>query len=305
MIETAARAELDTAAIERDERLDLLSSYAFTFMHLGAIAALFTGISWAAVVACVAMFWVRMFGITAGYHRYFSHRSFRTSRAFQFVLAWLGASAGQNGPLWWASHHRLHHRHADTDRDIHSPGLSGLWWSHAGWILCRKYKGYDGKVVQDLARFPEIRFLSRNHMIAPGLLALGLYGVGLWLERSWPGLGTTGWQMLGWGFFISTVLLYHSTFLVNSVSHAFGSRRFRTRDDSRNNLWVALITLGEGWHNNHHRWPTSERQGFYWWEIDVTHYILRLLARLRVVWDLRSPPARIYDEASGVLAREP
>jgi stearoyl-CoA desaturase (delta-9 desaturase) len=301
MIETAARADLGSERLSREERVDLLASYSFTFMHLCAIAALFTGISWLSLLVCALVFWIRMFGITAGYHRYFSHRSFKTSRVFQFVLAWLGASAGQNGPLWWASHHRLHHRYADTDRDIHSPGVRGLWWSHAGWILCRKYKGYDPDVVRDLARYPELRFLSRSHMIAPGSLALGLFLLGLWLELRWPSLGVTGWQMLGWGFFISTVLLYHATFLVNSVAHAFGTRRFRTGDLSRNNWWVALVTLGEGWHNNHHRWPSSERQGFYWWEIDVTHYLLRILARFGIVWDLRAPPERIYEEARATV----
>lgn len=297
MIETAATCNIDETALAEDERIDLLGSVPFLAMHLGALLALLTGVSWAAAIACLVTCWVRMFGITAGFHRYFSHRSFKTSRTFQFVLAYVGTMAAQNGPLWWASHHRLHHRYADTDRDIHSPGLRGLWWSHVGWILCRRYVGYDKEIVKDLRRFPELRFLGRYHMIAPASLAVAMFLLGGWLSARWPSLGTSGWQMLGWGFFVSTVIGYHVTFLVNSVSHTSGRRRFNTSDDSRNNWWVALLTLGEGWHNNHHRWPTSERQGFYWWELDMTHYVLRALSWLGVVWDLRAPPRRIYEEA--------
>lgn len=299
MIETEETQEIDREDLEGEEEIDLLRSWAFVLVHLGAAAALFTGISTAAVVAGLVTYWVRLFGITGGYHRYFSHRSFETGRTFRFVLAWLGASAAQNGPLWWVSHHRLHHRHADTEDDIHPPGIRGLWWAHAGWILCRKYKGYDRSVVRDLAEAPELRLLGRYHLLAPISLAVLLFGVGWWLEASHPGLGTGPWQMVGWGFFVSTVLLYHTTFLVNSVAHAVGPRRFSTDDESRNNWLVALLTLGEGWHNNHHRWPTSERQGFYWWEVDVTHYVLRVMERAGLVWDLREPPEEIYDEAEG------
>lgn len=296
MIETAARQQVDSETLGPPDRIDFLRSYAFTGVHLLAIASIATGFSWAALIAMLVTFWVRLFGITGGYHRYFSHRSFKTSRPMQFALAWLGASAGQNGPLWWVSHHRLHHRHADTEQDIHPPGIRGFWWAHAGWILCRRYAGYDKTVVKDLARYPELRFLDRNHMLAPLSLGLVLFGVGWWLEVAFPGLGTSRWQMVGWGLFISTVLLYHTTFLVNSAAHTSGTRRFDTDDDSRNNWWVALLTLGEGWHNNHHRYPSSERQGFYWWEIDVTHYALRAMEKLGLVWELRRPPERAYED---------
>jgi len=295
VIETAERR--DVARLSRDERIDLLASWAFVGMHLAAIATLFTGGSWVAVGTGLAFVAVRMFGITGAYHRYFSHRSYRTSRVFQFFLAWLGASAAQNGPLWWASHHRAHHRHSDTEDDVHSPGVRGFLWAHAGWILCRKYKGYDAERVRDLARFPELRFLERNHMLAPLSLALALFGVGWLLEVRVPALGTTRWQMLGWGFFVGTVVLYHLTFLVNSVAHTSGSRRYETGDESRNNWWVALLTLGEGWHNNHHRFPSSERQGVFWWEVDVTHYVLRGLERLGLVWDLKGHPAHAFHPA--------
>ena len=299
MIESATTSSIQLEALTNEEKLDFFGSTPFFLVHAAAVAALFTGISWPAIVACLVTFWVRMFGITAGYHRYFCHHSFATSRIFQFTLAFIGASAAQNGPLWWASHHRIHHRFSDTEDDVHSPGLSGLWWSHAGWILCRKYVGYDAKVVKDLARYPELRFIGRYHMIAPVSLAVGIFFLGAWLEKGWPGLGTSGWQMLGWGFFVSTVLCYHITFLVNSAAHTMGRVRFNTGDNSRNNWWVALLTLGEGWHNNHHRWPASERQGMYWWEIDVTHYILKGLSLLGIVWDIKEQPARAYAEAAG------
>lgn len=297
MIESADHWHVDAAELGRDDRVDFLRSYAFTGVHLMALVSLLTGFSWVALGVMLATFWVRLFGITGGYHRYFSHRSFKTTRVFQFALAWLGASAGQNGPLWWVSHHRLHHRHADTEQDIHPPGIRGFWWAHAGWVLSRRYAGYDTSVVKDLLRFPELRFLNRNHMLAPLSLGLALFGLGWWLEVMWPDLGTSRWQLVGWGLFVSTVLLYHTTFLVNSAAHTSGTRRFDTKDDSRNNWWVALLALGEGWHNNHHRFPSSERQGLLWWEIDVTHYALRLLESLGLVWDLRAPPDRALERA--------
>ena len=296
MIETAAREQINSDSLAQSDRIDFLRSYAFVGVHILAVATLLTGVSTPALVALLVTFWVRLFGITGGYHRYFSHRSFKTSRLFQFGLAWLGASAGQNGPLWWVSHHRHHHRHADTGDDIHPPGLRGFWWAHAGWIMSRRYDGYDKSLVKDLRRYPELRLLDQLHMLAPLSLGIVLFGIGWWLEVSFPGLGTTRWQMVGWGLFVSTMLLYHVTFLVNSVAHMSGRRRYATGDHSRNNWWVALLTLGEGWHNNHHRYPSSERQGFYWWELDVTHYALKGLEKLGLVWDLRVPPPTAYRE---------
>jgi len=295
MIETAADHDVDPRSLSRGYRIDFLKSYAFVGVHLLAVASIFfTGFSVAALVALLATFWIRLFGITGGYHRYFSHRSFKTGRVFQFLLAGLGASAGQNGPLWWVAHHRHHHRHADTEKDIHPPGLMGFWWAHAGWIMSRRYDGYDESLVRDLRRYPELRFLDRAHMLAPFALGVVLFGVGWWLEAAYPALGTSGWQLLGWGLFISTAILYHVTFLVNSVAHIYGRRRYPTKDNSRNNWWVALLTLGEGWHNNHHRYPSSERQGFYWWEVDPTHYALWLLEKVGLVRELRKPPASAY-----------
>lgn len=276
-----------------NERTNWLESSAFFMVHIMCILVIWAGISWAAVIALVITYGVRMFAITAGYHRYFSHRSFKTSRAFQFILALMGTSAVQKGPLWWAAHHRHHHRYSDQEEDIHSP-RKGFWWSHVGWILCDKYKCAHLKLVHDLNKFPELRFLERFHILIPVFMATALFVLGWALGSYFPGSSTSGFQMLIWGFFISTVLLYHGTFTVNSLTHLIGRRRFQTTDDSKNSFWISLITLGEGWHNNHHRFPSSERQGFYWWEIDVSHYVLKVLSWFRIVWDLRRPPARVY-----------
>jgi stearoyl-CoA desaturase (delta-9 desaturase) len=224
-----------------------------------------------------------MFCITAGYHRYFSHRSYKMNRFFQFMMALGGTTAIQKGPLWWASHHRVHHRYTDLDNDVHSP-RDGFWWSHVGWILSTRYKQADESNIRDFAVFPELRFLDRASWIGPLLLGIGCFLIG-------------GWGGLLIGFFLSTVLLWHGTFLVNSMAHIVGRRRYATPDTSRNSLMVALVTGGEGWHNNHHYLPASVRQGFRWWEIDPTWYVLRGLACLRVVTDLKNPPARLLDQA--------
>ncbi|MDX9755209.1 MAG: acyl-CoA desaturase [bacterium] len=276
------------------DRIDLLGSAPFVLVHLGCFLVFWAGFSWVALGVAVLLYGVRMFGITAGFHRYFSHRSFKTSRGFQFVLAYLGTMAGQMGPLWWASHHRHHHRFSDTEEDIHSPVIRGFFWSHVGWILTWRYADTNWKAIRDFEPYPELRFLNRFHYIAPLSLLLVLLGMGLFVERFVPTLHTTALQMVVWGFFISTVLLYHGTFSINTVCHLFGSRRYETKDHSRNNWLFALLTLGEGWHNNHHRYPGSERQGFYWWEIDLTHIGLKILSYMGLVYDLKSPPASVY-----------
>ncbi len=270
---------------------------AFVAIHAASLAVFVVGWSRAAVAAAAAAYAARMFGITGGYHRYFSHASYRTSRAFQFALAWLGAASAQKGPLWWAGHHRNHHRYADTDKDVHSPLHGGLWWSHVGWILSDRFDAVDWRAIAQFARFPELRWLDERHWLPPITLAAGMYALGAALARYAPALHTDGPQMLVWGFVLSTVALYHATFSINSLAHLWGSRRYATSDDSRNNLWLALLTLGEGWHNNHHRCQSSERQGFFWWEVDLTHYALSALARLGLVWDLRRPAPGVYAEA--------
>lgn len=277
--------------------MDFVRNIPFLSVHLACLLAFVCGFSWWAVALCLALYAIRMFGITAGFHRYFSHRSYNTSRVFQFLIGVLGTSAAQRGPLWWAAHHRHHHRHSDTEEDTHSPILHGFVWSHIGWTISRHSSPTNYKAVRDLMKFPELVLLNRFHLVVPALLGLGVFLLGWGLGVYFPETGITGFQFLIWGFFISTVLLYHGTFTINSLCHVIGSKRFETNDESRNNWFLALITLGEGWHNNHHRYPSSERQGFYWWEIDLTHVALRLLSYVGIVWDLRTPPKHIYDEA--------
>lgn len=283
----------------QEHEIDILGNIPIISIHIGCLLIFWAGFSWTALITCFILWFVRMFGITAGYHRYFSHRTYKTSRWFQFILAVLGNSSAQLDPLWWAAHHRYHHRHTDTEQDIHSPVISGFWWSHMGWIFCPKYSKTNEQSIRDFAQYPELQYLNRFPLIVPILLAIAVTAMGIVLQHYIPEMRTTGLQMLVWGFFLSTLLLYHTTFTINSLAHVFGTRRFDTVDSSRNNLLLALITLGEGWHNNHHYYPASERQGFYWWEIDISHYILKLLSWLGIVWELRTPPRKIYDESHG------
>lgn len=291
----------DTSAAETDttdsDRIDWLRTLPFLAMHLACFAVFWVGVSPVAVAVAAALYAVRMFAITGFYHRYFSHKTFRTSRAVQFIFAVIGASCVQRGPLWWASHHRNHHRHADTANDVHSPVVHGFWRSHVGWFLTRGGFRTDWDRIRDLARFPELRWLDRYDILMPVLLAVALFLLGGWLETAAPKLGTNAWQMLVWGFFVSTIVLFHATVTINSLAHRFGKRRFQTRDDSRNNLWLALLTFGEGWHNNHHFFPGSARQGFRWWEIDLTYYGLRTMAMLGLVHDLKPVPAWVAAKA--------
>lgn len=276
-----------------DDRIDWVRVLPFIGMHLACLGVLVVGFSWFAFWTAVALYAVRMFAITGFYHRYFSHKAFKTSRAAQFVFGLIGASSVQRGPLWWAAHHRNHHRHSDTERDVHSPVHRGFFWSHMGWFLTRAGFRTDREVIRDLVKFPELRWLDRFDLLLPVLLATGLFVLGGILERHAPGLGTSGPQLLVWGFFVSTVVLFHATVTINSFAHRFGSRRYETGDDSRNNWILALITFGEGWHNNHHYFPGSARQGFRWWEIDLTYYVLKFLSWLGLIWDLKPVPAEL------------
>jgi len=239
------------------------------------LLAIFTGITTRAIVIFVVLYFSRVFLITGVYHRYFAHRTYRMGRATQAVAAFAATSCAQRGPLWWASHHRDHHRYTDTDRDPHSP-QQGFWWSHMGWILSGRFGDVDLAKIDDFAKFPELRWINKRDWIAPWLLGIASFLIG-------------GWSGLVFGFFGSTVLLWHATFSVNSFAHVFGTRRYATSDTSRNNPVIAALTLGEGWHNNHHHYPACARQGFRWYEIDVTYYVLRLGALLHLVHDLREP----------------
>jgi len=263
------------------DRIDWVTSSPFLATHAVAVATPFlVPFAWRWGFLAAALYTVRMFAITAGYHRYFAHRTYRTSRGFQLLLAVLGGTAAQKGALWWAAHHRDHHRFSDGVEDVHSPLRRGFWWSHVGWILSRRHHETKLDRVKDLARFPELRFLDRYHGLPPTALAAVLFLAG-------------GWPALLWGFFVSTTVLWHGTFAINSVAHVLGRRRYETGEGSRNSFVLALVTLGEGWHNNHHFYPASTSQGFFWWELDVSFLVLRALAALRVVSGLRTAPDRI------------
>ncbi|MFL6549653.1 MAG: acyl-CoA desaturase [Povalibacter sp.] len=279
----------------REDPIEWTRVIPFVLLHAACLAVFAVGWSPVALFAALAAYGVRMFAITGFYHRYFSHRSFKTSRAAQFIFALVGASAVQRGPIWWAAHHRHHHAHSDRAEDPHSPVQHGFLRAHMGWFLTRKGFTPDLHRVRDLSRFPELRWLDRFDILVPILLATLMFALGWFLERVAPTLGTSKWQMLVWGFFISTVACYHCTYTINSLAHALGRRRYQTNDESRNNWLLALLTFGEGWHNNHHYYPASVRQGFYWWEIDLTYYALKALSWLGIIWDLKTIPIEVRD----------
>jgi stearoyl-CoA desaturase (delta-9 desaturase) len=281
-----------------DDSVDWLRVAPFIGMHLACIGVLWVGFSWFAFWIAVTLYALRMFAITAFYHRYFSHKAFKTSRTLQFAFALLGSTCAQRGPLWWAAHHRDHHRNADTEHDLHSPLRRGFLWSHMGWFLTPRAFPTRWEAIPDLQRYPELRWLDRYDLVLPIALASGLFFVGHWAGSTHPELGTSGAQLLVWGFFVSTVALFHATVTINSLAHRFGTRRFATSDNSRNNFLLALLTFGEGWHNNHHHFPGSARQGFRWWEIDLTWYALRALAVYGLVWDLKPVPSIVRRPAA-------
>jgi stearoyl-CoA desaturase (delta-9 desaturase) len=285
-----------------DEHDDVVypSAIPFVLVHLACFGAIWTGVTWQAVIICVALYWGRIFAIGAGYHRYFSHRAYSTSRVFQFILAFVCQSTAQKSVLWWAAKHRHHHLHSDTEADVHSPRHTGFLYSHMGWIFARRHDTFDMVKVADFARYPELMWLHRHERWPAYVLATLCF-----LIAGWPGLVV--------GFFWSTVLVFHGTFCINSLAHVSGKKRYVTGDDSRNNWLLAIFTMGEGWHNNHHACQSSVRQGFRWWEYDPTFYLLKLLSWIGVVWDLKSPPeavlrneqrlgSRVIDRAARQLA---
>ncbi|HJU74175.1 MAG TPA: fatty acid desaturase [Gemmatimonadaceae bacterium] len=270
---------LTPALADSEEHDDIIypDTVPFLLVHLACFAAFWTGVTAQALVVCIALYVVRMFVVTAGYHRYFSHRSFKTSRVFQFILGFLAQTSAQRGVLWWAAKHRHHHRHSDTELDVHSPRHKGFWYSHVGWIFTPRHDMADYSTIPDLMKYPELRWLDRNRYTPAAILAVVCFV-------------TMGWVGLVVGFFWSTVLLYHGSFMINSLAHVFGKQRYVTGDDSRNNWFLAIFTLGEGWHNNHHAYQRSTRQGFRWYEFDGTFYILKAMSWLGIVWDLGEPP---------------
>jgi stearoyl-CoA desaturase (delta-9 desaturase) len=262
-----------------DERIQWVTSLPFFALHLVPLAGFWTGATAFDWMLCAALYATRMFFITGVYHRYFAHRAYKTSRFFQFLLALGGTTAIQKGPLWWAGHHRHHHKHSDQREDVHSP-LKGFFWSHMGWIICTKFTATPTEQIKDFARFPELRWLDKYHWVPPTVLGVAVY-------LAW------GWSALVVGFFLSTVLCWHCTYMINSLTHLFGARRYVTTDTSRNSWLLALLTFGEGWHNNHHYYQSTANQGFFWWEIDVSYYVLRALSLVGLVSDLRTPPAHV------------
>jgi len=266
------------------------SAIPFVLVHLGCFAAIWSGVTWTALALCAALYVLRMFAIVAGYHRYFSHRAFATSRVFQLVLAVLAQSSAQKSVLWWAAKHRHHHLHSDTEEDVHSPSRKGFLYSHVGWIFDRKHDQADLSKVADLTRWPELVWLKKFELLPAMVLAVLCF-----LAAGWSGLVV--------GFLWSTVLVYHGTFCINSLAHVRGSKRYVTGDDSRNNWLLAIVTLGEGWHNNHHAYQSSVRQGFKWWEVDVAYYVLKAMSWTGLIWDLKTPPAHVLRNEQKLGAR--
>ncbi len=276
-----------TKKVRTKKKLDIkyISTIPFILIHLSVFAVFWSGITMAAIYLFFGLFFMRIWSCTAGYHRYFSHKSFKTSRVFQFILAFLAQTSGQQGVIWWANHHRHHHKYSDTDKDPHSPFYLGFWGCHIGWVFARGNESRDVSkytMVNDWIKYPELVWLEKHHYVPTVLL-----GILAWVVAGWPGLVV--------GFFMSTVCVYHSTFFINSITHIFGKQRYLTGDDSRNHLGLALLTFGEGWHNNHHYYQLSARMGFRWHEIDITYYSLKLLEKLGIVWELRLPTAAMIE----------
>ena len=288
-------AEAGDAPPEDDgaKKVDWFRVLPMILLHAACLLVIWSGWSPVAIITAVGLYLIRMFAITGFYHRYFSHKAFQTNRFWQFIFAVMGNASVQRGPLWWAAHHRHHHRYTDRSNDVHSPKQHGFWWSHMGWLTSKANFGTRRGYVKEWTRFPELVWINRFDTVIPILFAGSIYGFGALLEKVAPSLGTNGFQMLVWGFFISTVVLLHATFTINSLDHMIGTRRFDTDDTSRNNAILAIITLGEGWHNNHHRYAVSARQGFRWWELDLTYYLLVMLSWIGIVRRLRPVPESV------------
>lgn len=278
------------------DKVDWVRCIPFIILHLGCLGVLWVGVSHFAVWTAVALYFLRMAAVTGVYHRYFSHKTYSTTRFGQFLIALWGGTTVQRGPLWWAYHHRHHHQHSDEEEDAHSPHVHGFWWSHIGWITSRRNFPTDYTKVKDLVKYPELVFLNRFDAVVPIVFATALFFIGQALAHFAPQLGTNGPQLLVWGFFVSTTALFHGTSCINSMAHLMGRKRFNTTDDSRNSFILAIITLGEGWHNNHHRYQSATRNGFYWWEIDPTYYMLKALSWTGFIWGLKSVPQSVLDE---------
>lgn len=259
----------------------------FWSIQASALAVFFVPFTWGLVALWAVSHFLRAIGLTLAYHRYFAHRSFQMNRVARFFWAFVGTCAMQKGPIWWAGHHVNHHKFADREGDPHSPMVSGVYYAHIGWFLNdTKHDQLEANnpVVRDFSKAWEIAMLEKFHFIPPAILAVAMYAIG-------------GAPWLVWGFCLPTMTLAHATFCINTVNHLFGSRRFDTIDESRNNVFTAFFAVGEGWHNNHHRYQRAARNGFYWWEFDPTWYVIRAMAAVGLAWDVQPVPERIYEEA--------
>ena len=281
----------ETDGENTSDKPNWLRVFPILVLHAACIGVIWVGWSPTALIVAALFYVIRMIGITAFYHRYFAHKTFKAGRITQFIFALIGSAATQRGPLWWASHHRHHHYHSDTELDVHSP-KTGVFWSHIGWFLSDKHFKTRLDLIPDFARFKELVFLDRFDMVVPILCVLFMYLLGLGINHWFPHLGTSGLQMVIWGYIISTVVLLHATLCINSLAHRVGTRRFKTDDNdtSRNNTFLALITFGEGWHNNHHRFPNSARQGLRWWELDLSYYLIKSMEKVGLVWNVKAGP---------------
>ncbi|MBW2230115.1 MAG: acyl-CoA desaturase [Deltaproteobacteria bacterium] len=283
-MEVAKTACDGASAKSADRSLTAIPTLIYVIMQAGTLLVFVVGVSTADVLLCAASFFIRIWAITGVYHRYFSHRTYRTSRVMQFLLAFLGTTAVQKGPLWWASIHRIHHSESDRPDDPHSPRRS-FWYAHQGWVFDPRWARTRTELIRDLMKYPELVWLNQWHIVGPITWGVLCFLIG-------------GWSGLVWGFLVSTTITWHATYTINSLAHRIGRKRFDTGDDSKNSLILALLTLGEGWHNNHHYHPSCTRQGFYWWEIDITYYVLRGLQATGLIWDIKEPPARAYRDAA-------
>jgi stearoyl-CoA desaturase (delta-9 desaturase) len=296
----------EPVVLENRKRPIIKQEIAFTIVHLIPLLAIWTGATLFDWAMCFALYFIRMFWVTGGYHRYFAHKTYKTSRVFQFIIAFMAQTSAQKGALWWAAHHRHHHRHSDTPKDPHSMKLYGFWYSHVGWIIGPDYKETDFKTIGDFAKYPELVWLNKHYLVPPTTLALVAMALGGYFNGGDVMLMFThfGFSSLFIGFFLSTVFTYHGTFTINSIMHKFGNQRYESGDESKNSLWLALLTLGEGWHNNHHYYESAARQGFFWWEIDITFYILKVFSWFGLIWDLRGVPNHIKYSKNKAHAKE-
>jgi len=255
---------------------------ALVSFHLGAVAALFF-FHWSALIV-FATIWIlaQNVGIAMGYHRLLTHRGYATPKWLEYCIAICGALALQGGPIYWVAVHRMHHKYTDKPGDPHSP-RDGKWWSHMGWIMNATLRDETEALKQyapDLSRQPFYRWLNRLHWVPLTVVGLSLFAFG-------------GWSWLLWGAFLPVTIGLHVTWMVNSVTHLWGRRRFSTSDDSRNNLWVALLTGGEGWHNNHHANPVSARHGLAWYEVDFNYFAIRLLKILGLAKHVKTASLKV------------